>query len=47
MFRIEFRTKKSEDAYAYPPPHRKDLRDSKDYHFWNIKMYKNGKVDSL
>ncbi len=28
-------------------PRSMELRGSKDWHFWNIKMYKNGKVDSL
>ncbi len=46
LFRIKFPTKNSLNAYLLSPS-EVELGSSKNYHFWNIIMYWNGKIDSL
>ncbi len=45
LLSIEFCTKKSVGAYVYLPLERRVA--PKIVIFWNIKMFKNGEVDSL
>ncbi len=45
MFGIEFRTKNSWAHMSISP--RSGARGSKDQYIWNLKMYRNGKLDSL
>ncbi len=48
LLRIQFGTKKSVGVYVYLPLSlRRGLRGAKGGHFWSIKMYENGKVDSF
>ncbi len=46
VVKSQFGTKKAVGMHVYLP-HGEELGGSKDCHFQNIKMYENGKVNSL